>query len=159
MSDINELGSRLATALERISSGLDGLSAGQGAGDDSGLQAQLDEERTANAQLVERVRALKDRQDSMIQQLEARVAAQAEQMAQLDGELQRLRASNADMREMNAQLRSAAAEGSAEAELINRALMAEIDALQAQRSADAAEVDAIVNTLKPMLEGEPHAAG
>ena len=37
-------------------------------------------------------------------------------------------------------------------ETINRALIAEVDALRAQRSADAAEVDAILSELKPMIE-------
>ena len=152
MSDINALGDRITAALERISGGVAGLSQSTGGGDDSGLKAALDDERTANAQLVERVKALKERQDTMIADLEARVSAQSEQMAALDGELQRMRASHADLREMNAQLRSVATEGTADPELINRALIAEVDALRAQRSADAAEVDAILSELKPMIE-------
>ncbi len=162
MSEINGLESRITAALDRIRSGLDGMSAAApaSAGDDSAaLHAQLEEEKTANAQLIERVRVLKERQDGKIAELEGRVSAQAEQMAQLDGELQRLRASNADMREMNAQLRSTAADGAADPELINRALIAEVEALQAQRSADAAEVDAILADLKPIIEEAQHAAG
>lgn len=158
MSDIKELEGRITAALERISNGLPNMASGSSAGDSAGLQAALDEERSANAQLVERVKALKERQDTKIAELETRVAAQADQMANLDGELQRLRTSNADMRELNAQLRSAASEGSADPEMINRALVAEIDALKAQRSADASEVDAILNELKPLIEEVPHAA-
>ena len=158
MSDIKELEGRIAAALERISNGLPNKMSGSSTGDSAGLQAALDEERSANAQLVERVKALKERQDTKIAELEARVAAQADQMANLDGELQRLRTSNADMRELNAQLRSAASDGSADPEMINRALVAEIDALKAQRSADASEVDAILNELKPLIEEVPHAA-
>lgn len=157
MSDINQLEARLRDALARIGAGLDGLAAG--AGDDAGLKAKLEEERVANAQLEERVKALKDRQDGKITALEERVAAQAAQMAEWDAELQKLRASNAEMRELNAQLRSAAADGVAEPELVNRALMAEVEALAAQRSTDAAEVDAILAALKPIVEESTHAAG
>ncbi len=152
MSDINALEGRITAALERISAGMAGVSGTAIATKDGALQQQLDEERTANAQLVERVKALKDRQDTKIAELEARVSAQADQMAQLDGELQRMRASHADLRDLNAQLRSVAADGAADPELINRALIAEIDALHAQRGADAAEVDAILNELKPLIE-------
>lgn len=161
MSDINQLESRLRDALARIGAGLDGLAQSSGAetGTDEALRAQLDEERTANAQLEERVKALKERQDTKIADLEARVSAQTSQMADWDAELQKLRASNAELRELNAQLRSAAADGMAEPELMNRALMAEVDALQAQRGADAAEVDAILSALKPILEESSHAPG
>lgn len=161
MSDISALEGRITAALERISAGLDGMSsaASVGVGDSAALQAQLQDERTANAQLVERVKVLKERQDTKITELEGRVSAQSDQMARLDGELQRLRASNAELRALSAQLRSAAADGSAEADLINRALVAEVDALQAQRSADAAEVDAILDHLKPLIEEASHAAG
>ncbi len=152
MSEINALEGRITAALERISAGMSQVSSAPVSGDAAALQTQLDEERTANAQLVERVKVLKDRQDTKIAELEARVSAQSAQMATLDGELQRLRASQADLRDMNAQLRSVAAEGAADPELINRALIAEIDALNAQRSADAAEVDAILAELKPLIE-------
>ena len=155
MSDIAALEGRITAALDRIRAGVEGMASGGdiiGNGEAAGdLAAQLEDERTANAQLVERVKALKDAQEGRMAELEARVEAQRAQMAQLDGELQRLRASNADMRELNAQLRAAATEGVGDAELINRAMMAEIDALHAQRGADAAEVDAILSELSPLI--------
>lgn len=149
MNDVTALQSRVAAALERIRTGLDDMAPAGNV--DHALQARLAEEQTANAQLEERVKALKDRQDGKIADLETQVASQNAQMAQLDKELQRLRASNADMRDVNAQLRSAAADGVAQPELINRALMAEVEALAAQRAADAAEVDAILSDLKPLI--------
>lgn len=147
MTDVTALQSRIAAALDRIRVGVDGMSGSV----DETLQARLAEEQTANAQLEERVKALKDRQDGKIAELEGRVSAHAGQMEKLDAELQRLRASNADMREVNAQLRSAATDGVAQPELINRALMAEVEALSAQRAADAAEVEAILSDLKPLI--------
>lgn len=157
MSEINQLEVRLRDALARIGAGIEGLGAGAAPAD--GLQAALDEERTANAQLEERVKALKERQDGKIAGLEQEIAAQAAKMAEWDAELQKLRTSNAEMRALNAQLRAAAADGIAEPELINKALMAELDALAAQRDADAAEVDAILSALKPIVEESNHAAG
>lgn len=164
MSDIAALEQRITAALDRIRVGLDHVAAAdaapQEAGDAADLRVQLDEEKTANAQLVERVRALKETQDGRLAELSDRVEAQRAQMAQLDAELQRLRASNADMRVLNAQLRAAASEHVGDAELINRAMMAEIDALQAQRSADAAEVVAVLAELAPLLQEEQsNAAG
>lgn len=153
MSEISALESRITAALDRIRQGVDGLGAASAVSDADALNAQLTEERTANAQLEERVKALKERQDTRIAELEARVEAQKMQVASLDAELQGLRTSNADMREMNAQLRDALAKGVAEPELVNRAMMAEVDALKAQRNADAGEVDAILAELKPLVEG------
>lgn len=148
MSSVTELQSRIASALDRIRMGVDGMSGSV----DHSLQARLAEEQTANAQLEERVKLLKERQDGKISDLERRIESYIGQMSKLDAELQRLRSSNADMREVNAQLRSAAMDGVAQPELINRALMAEVEALSAQRAADAAEADAIIAEMKTLIE-------
>ncbi len=157
MSDIANLESRLASALERIRQGVDRLdNAGSASGQSeevAALNAKLEEEQTANAQLAERVKALSERQDGLVGPMEKKVVSQAQQIAELDAELQKLRATNADLRELSAQLRSAASDGVADAELINKALSAEVDALQAQRSADAAELSALLSELKPIVEG------
>ncbi len=153
MSDITALESRITAALDRIRAGVDKLSAAAVPEvDTTALQTDLDEERMANAQLQERLRTLKDRQDAVIAGFENKLAGQQIQMAAMDAEMQRLRQSNVDMREINGQLRDAATEGVVEPELINRAMMAEIDALQAQRSSEAAEVDAILSELKPLIK-------
>ena len=155
MSDISALENRLIAALDRIGAGvqsLDAAPANTGSAP-AELETQLSEERTANAQLEERVKALKLRQDNKIAELEARATSYRKQMSELDAELQTLRTSNADMRAMNAQLRDAVTGNVGEPELVNRALMAEVDALQAQRSADAAEADAIIADLKSLVEG------
>jgi predicted RNase H-like nuclease (RuvC/YqgF family) len=152
MSDISALESRITAALDRIRAGVDGMAAAAPVDVGAALQDQLDEERMANAQLQERVRVVKDRQDAVIAELEGKISGHQTQMAALDAEMQKLRQSNADLRELNAQLRAAVAEDTSAPELVNRAMMAEIDALQAQRSSEAAEVDAILSELKPMIE-------
>ena len=65
---------------------------------------------------------------------------------------ERLRQANEALRENNALLRSALAEGVADAALINEAMQAELEALSAQQSADAAEVEAILTELRPIVQ-------
>lgn len=156
MSDISGLESRITAALDRIRRGVEARA--KGGSDDSALETALAEERAANAALEERVRALKERQDSQVAALTERVDTQKSQLQALDTELQRLRASNAEMREINAQLRQAVTEGLAP-ELVDKAVGAEIAALAAQRAADAAEVTAILAELKPLVEEAQNAAG
>ena len=155
MSDIHQLEGRITAALDRIRE----ATARQQAApapvvapvDTADLSAQLDDERTANAQLEERVKALKDRQDSTIADLEVKAAGHAQQLAELEAEIQRLRGSNADLCDVTAQLRSAAADGATAPELINRATIAEVEALQAQRASEVVEIDAVLSTLKPLI--------
>jgi chromosome segregation ATPase len=118
------------------------------------LRRQLDEERTANAQLEERVKTLKHRQDGKLNDLESAVAAGRKRAAKMDRELQRLRQVNAELREINDQLRQAVEAGISEPHLVNKAMMAELDALRATRAADAAEMDAILGELRPILQQE-----
>lgn len=158
MSEIAALEGRITTALDRIRAGVARQAAAAAEAvdipqeDTAAIQQQLDEERTANAQLEERVRTLKERQDGAIGDLERRAMTQAAALATMDAEMQRLRASNAELRDITAQLRSAAADGAVSAELINRATIAEVESLQAQRASEASEIDAIVSSLKPLIE-------
>lgn len=167
MSELPELETRITAALERIRGGLDGLTApapvmeqaptidaGAMAAEAAQLHAQLDDERTVNAQLEERVKLLKERQDGKMAELESNVEAGRARSARMDRELQRLRQVNAELRDINSQLRNALAEGVSEPHLVNKAMMAELEALRATRSADAAEMDAILEELTPIIERE-----
>ncbi len=156
MSDISALEGRITDALDRIRKGLDGRLV-QGASD-ANLTADLEKERAANAELVQRVAILKERQDTQVTSLTARVETQRSQLMKLDGELQKLRASNVQLREMNTQLRETVTTGLAP-ELYSDAVAAEIAALHAQRSADAAEMDAILTELKPLIAESANATG
>lgn len=170
MSEFPQLEMRITTALERIKTGLDGLSvpppliisqpdsdgvdAGALAAQVAELGAKLDEEQTANAQLEERVRLLKDRQDGKLAKLESNVDAGRARSARMDRELQRLRQVNAELRDINVQLREAVSDGVSEPHLVNKAMLAELEALRATRAADAAEMDAILQELTPIIERE-----
>ncbi|WP_375281418.1 hypothetical protein [Pseudooctadecabacter sp.] len=165
MSELPELEARIAAALARIKVGLQGLDApaeaaapvedeAEAQATVADLTAKLDEEQTANAQLEERVKLLKERQDGKLAELEASVEAARARAARMDRELQRLRQTNAELRDNNSQLRDAVAKGVSEPHLVNKAMMAELDALRATRSADAAEMDAILEELTPIIEKE-----
>ncbi len=163
MSELSELEARISAALTRIKTGLDGVNAARAEPevDTSASQAlvgelttQLDEERTANAQLEERVKLLKERQDGKVAELESNVEAGRARSARMDRELQRLRQVNAELRDINGKLREAVTEGVAEPHLVNKAMMAELEALRATRAADAAEMDAILEELTPIIERE-----
>lgn len=165
MSDISLLEGRITAALDRIRRGvewMDELAAAAPTApldhsqtEADGLRARLDEERTVNAQLEERVRALKDRQDGRVAQLEAEVADSRARLTAADQDVQGLRQTNAELRDVAAQLREALTQGVTEPQLINRAMLAELEALRAARAVDLAEVNAVIAALRPLL-GEVH---
>lgn len=165
MTDIEELEGRVLAALDRIADGVarlpdpHGLAAAispaPAAEDQSGrvaaLEAALEEERMATAQLEERVKGLKARQDEAIETLKADVARLRDEAAEAQDASERLRQVNGDLRELSAQMREQMVSGTAEPHLINKAMMAEIEALNATRAADRAEVDAVVTELRALL--------
>lgn len=148
MSDISEFESRITMALDRIRSGLEDTSASMAGS--AQLQAELTKERTQNAELVQRVAILKDRQDTEVASLSKRVEMQSRQMQKLDGQLQSLKAHVAQLLDMNAQLRASVTEGLTP-ELLDQAVQAEMAALTAQRATEAAELEAILAELKPLI--------
>lgn len=151
MTEMTELARRLTDALERIGAGLDSGAEGQ-SGDAAGLREALEAERTTNAQLTERVRAIKDRQETMVSALEAKVARLTEQLDAAGAELQRQKRLNADLAEANRALSEAATKGVAEPHLINRSMQTELEALRAARAAEMAEMEEILAELKPLIE-------
>lgn len=122
------------------------------------LREALEDEKLANAQLTERVRALRERVGNESAELREQVEAQREGMARLDAELQRLRQANEALRRSNDALREANARGVSEPHLINKAMLAELEALRAARSVEAAEVRLVYDALQPLLgEAEQNA--
>jgi predicted nucleic acid-binding Zn-ribbon protein len=150
MSDIEDLQNRLVAALDRISGGLDAAAGGSSEVDTDALQRDLEEERTVNAQLKERIRKLSEQQDKGGEA----DAATAQRIEALDVELQRLRQANEQLRASNAALREANEAGVGEPHLINKAMLAELESLRAARSADVAEANAILGAMDAVLKGE-----
>lgn len=154
MSDIAELERRITAALDRASKALERLSAAseEPGPDTSAMAAELEAERVANAQLEERVRAIKEKQETMVAGLEAEVIRLKEAVRSRDAELRRMHAVNEEMRKSNAALREANSKGLAEPDLVNEAIMSELENLRARRNADRAEIDEILSTLEPILK-------
>jgi len=151
MSDIEELQRRITAAMDQVAFGLDKLGTGATGPDPETLQ-QLEDERTANAQLQERVRSLRTKSDAEIATLRAGLDEGDARMAQLDVELQRVRRANAQLSDACAALREANAEGVGDPHLINKAMLAELEALRAARAADVAEASTILSSLQPLVE-------
>jgi DNA repair exonuclease SbcCD ATPase subunit len=151
MSEIDALQQRLTAAMDRIASGMGALGSAA-AGNSEALETALVDEKLANAQLGERVRKLAEKQEAVAAKMAAAQEAAQARTAELDLELQRLRKANDQLRQSNAALRKANEEGVGEPHLINKAMMAELEALRAARAADVAETSSIIGALAPLLD-------
>ncbi len=177
MNEIAELERRIAYAIERISKGVEAMDQAKAAvvppapqadapqpvtaPEDhaalDALRAELEEERLANAQLEERVRTLKRRQEVQAENLLTEQAVAREKLAQLDSELTRLRKANDQLQASNEALRAAQESGISEPHLVNKSMMTELEAMRAARRVDRAEAEAIKVALVPLLR-DPEAA-
>ena len=153
MSNIDELQGRITAAMDRVAVGVARLSDTSAVPSvDPSIAQALEDERTANAQLTARVRALKTKSDAELAEMRAHVEEAEARMAQLDVELQRARRANAGLVEACEALRDANAEGVGNADLINKAMLAELEGLRAARAVDVAEASAIIAALGPLVE-------
>lgn len=180
MDDIAELERRISAALARIGSSVETIVPGGGGvkgfenapysspvatladgvaeAEIARLNEALDEERMLSAQLNERLRTVRDKEAV------ERIALQAEvdrllRLADVQGlEMQRLKQVVGALREQTRALTEAQAEGQIEPHLINKAMLTELEALRALRSADAAELDEIIAALDPLVAAAPQEA-
>ena len=156
MQELGELEKRLAAALDRIGAGLESLSANPApiaASENSGnLQMELDEERMLSAQLNERLRAVKEKEAQSQLHAAARTDQLAQQLEAQGAELKRMRNTTVQLREVLHILREAAAQGLSDPHLVNRAMLAELDALRATRLTEVAQMDEILAELAPLIE-------
>lgn len=128
------------------------------------LTEALEAERAASAQLAERVRAIREKQETTLATMERRLAeALGAQQASLT-EVARLRRANAELTAANNALLEAG--GDLAPHLVNSAMRAELEAMRAARAAEARELDEIIEGIEPLLaakglgrvtEGESHA--
>ncbi|EEX15435.1 conserved hypothetical protein [Citreicella sp. SE45] len=125
------------------------------------LRDALDEEKMANSQLEERVKTLRSRLEEaqaapaapMVSDaaLMERVEAQRESMAALDAEMQRLKTANDMLRKTCEEMRGALQDNVGEPHLVNKAMLAELEALRAARAAEEAEIRAVLGAMAPLL--------
>lgn len=160
MTDTNAIEARIKAALERIET-----AALRGPADDSGaaeeneaLRAALEDERLANAQLTERVKAIRDRQETTVSELEAKVERLNRTLASREDTMERLRKTNDALRANNAALRAANGQGVGDPDLINAGSEAELVALRAARTADRTEIDDVLGELEALIGKEAHHA-
>lgn len=155
MSDIAELERRIIAGLERIGAGIDGLGAAGGGTDASELAAlrdALEAEKLANAQLEERVSAIKEKQETTVKAMEETISTLTKDASKHEADAKKLLNVNAQLRESNDALRVANESGVGDAHLINKAMQTELDALHSTRKADLAELETIMAELKPLIK-------
>ncbi|WP_050930868.1 hypothetical protein [Aestuariivita boseongensis] len=160
MSEIEALQGRIMAAMDRISQGVEALQAAPAEADTDALEAlktELEEEKLVTAQLEERIKKLKAAHAEELAAAQAAAPSapatvDADKLAALDNELQRLRKANEQLRASNAALREANEAGVGEPHLINSAMLAELEGLRAARAADVAEASAIMDQLVPLLD-------
>lgn len=115
-------------------------------------KADLAQTRAANTQLTSQVETLTAKLDAHFTEAAAREDDRRVHLEELDTRMQRLREVNADLRALNGQLRQMVADGLGEPGLLNSAMAAELDALRADRAAEASEINALLAELRPMIE-------
>lgn len=115
------------------------------------LRAQLVSERAKTAQLTERVNAVKQRQESSFSTLERRLARMTEQLDLQSLEMLRLKKANTKLIEANRQLREGHEAKVIEPSAINRSLLAELEALRAERAADRTELEDVLAEIQPLI--------
>lgn len=159
MSTISDIENRLSRALDRIAQAArmpekPRAPLPSDAAELMELRVQLDSERARNAQLSERVNAVRVRQDGSFTALEKRLARLTEQLDLQSLEMLRLKKANTKLIEANRQLREGVEAQVIEPSAINRSLVAELDALRAERAADLAEIEDVLAELKPLIAAE-----
>ena len=155
MKDLTELEQRLATALDRFGAGLAALpeaSATVAPQVTSDLQRALDDELMLTAQLQERLSAVKEKDTLLQAQLNAKVDQMSRLLESQGAEIKRMRSTTVQLREVLRILREASAQGLSDPHLVNRAMLAELEALRATRQTEVAEMDEILAELAPLIE-------
>ncbi|NOD63449.1 MULTISPECIES: hypothetical protein [unclassified Ruegeria] len=107
------------------------------------------ENNRLKAELEDTVRV--DDLSAELEMLRAERASHGAAMSRLDDDLQRMRKANEQLRSAVDELRAAATEGLTDAELLNRATVAELEATRAAQASDAAEAQAVLARLEPLL--------
>lgn len=151
MSDIEELERRINAAFDRIGQAVDGFvppTTGAGTGE---LQDALLTEQTANAQLTERLRVVKEREANQAAEAAEKVDRLTRALDAQGLELQRMKKTVIQLRESLRALREAQTEALADPHLVNRAMLTELEALRATRLTEMAQMEEILAELHPLI--------
>jgi hypothetical protein len=175
-AELGEMARRLTAALDRIGRGIERMAAAPAGPAPAGpapaapapraarggelvaLQEALEVERAANAQLAERLKAVKERDSHARAQAQARIESLTRQLDMQGLELARMRKTLSQLREALRMMTEGAAGATPEPHLINKAMLAELEALRALRQSEAGELDEVLAALEPLVsEAEAHA--
>lgn len=176
MQDMAELERRIAAALQRIGAGIEALAARPEAAEPRPEAAAETAGETAEDARIQHLQAAlaaeRETVAALRQQIEARDAAdappppadQAELLARIEKmtaqldvqglEIHRMRKTVVQLRENLRGLRRAQAANLADPEQINRAMMAELEAMRVARLSEVAEMDEILSELTPLIKEE-----
>ena len=124
MSDMSELESRILSALDRTETALDRIG------------------RDSKAEI----------RDVATEDSEGDVTRLQEALRTRDALLQQMRAVNRHLRDSNAALRAANAQGLLQPDLLNFALEGELAGLRATRDMEKMEIEEVLATLEPLLK-------
>ena len=172
MDDIAELERRITAALMRIGQSVEAIApSGFAAGpvmdpvatladgvaeaEIARLNEALDEEQMLVAQLNERLRTVRDKEAVERISLQAEVDRLMKLLDVQGLEMQRLKQTVGALREQTRTLTEAHVDGHGEPHLINKAMLTELEALRAMRSAETAELDEIIAALDPLVVAAP----
>lgn len=165
MSEISELERRISAALDQIARDVDQLTIAPAPAEDDAvtpaaadvthLEQALADERLANQQLEERLKALRLKLDKKDVERDLATRDLRAALAEMDGAMGALRQTSQDLRTSVEALRAAQDAGTDGAAAINMALAAELAALKAERAAEAAEGQAILAAIDPLVTPAP----
>lgn len=147
MSEIKDLEERLSAALGRIAAALATPVVPAEDPERARLAEALEAEKVVTQQLEARVASLHEK----LRDADAEVARLKEDLVLRDALTQQFRRVNAQLRANNTALREANGQGLADAHLINKAMLSELESIRASRDADRAEIDTVLAELKPLL--------
>ncbi|WOI57170.1 hypothetical protein [Palleronia sp. LCG004] len=161
MQDITELQRRITAALDRIGTGLDGITLMEpteiapeenDAGDPHELAEALEAERTLSSQLQERLQANLKKTHRLESDAAGEIDRLKAQLSAIEEDRARLKAVNDALRNSNEALRAANEAGLADEALVGESVRTELDALRQVRASDRAELDAILAILEPAID-------
>ncbi|MFN7270181.1 MAG: hypothetical protein ACK5UA_14550 [Cereibacter sp.] len=152
MSNIEELERRISVAFDRIGQAVDRFVPAAPGIDTAALQDALQAEQATNAELTERLRVMTLRGESDAAEATEKVGRLVRALDAQGIELQRLKNTVIQLRESLRALREAQTAGVADPHLLNTAMLVELEALQATRLTEMAQMEEILAELHPLIE-------
>ena len=152
MSNIEELERRISVAFDRIGQAVDSLVPAAPGIDTAALQDALQAEQATNAELTERLRVMTLRGESDAAEATEKVGRLVRALDAQGIELQRLKNTVIQLRESLRALREAQTAGVADPHLLNTVMLVELEALQATRLTEMAQIEEILAELHPLIE-------